>query len=212
MSRLIRQSELSQQEQRGDEFAALAPAGYYIALRLGFAYPLVERNGFPTAWVDRYTRQSYMLSDPIMRWIYANTGAIRWSEITLEDRVGILADASRHGLRYGVAISVEDASPRGQRSFGTFCRADREFSDDEIAHLRQRLEALHIATAPPTNLTSAEIEALKMVQDGLLVKEIANRLGVTEGAIKQRLKGAKAKLGAKTASQAVSAAKGYGLI
>jgi LuxR family transcriptional regulator len=51
-----------------------------------------------------------------------------------------------------------------------------------------------------------------MVRDGLLLKQIAARLGVSEGAIKQRLKSAKFKLGSKTSSQAVSAAVGYGLI
>lgn len=54
--------------------------------------------------------------------------------------------------------------------------------------------------APPTNLTKAELEALRMVKDGLLVKEIANILGVSEGAVKQRLRNAKSKLGAKNRS------------
>ena len=51
-----------------------------------------------------------------------------------------------------------------------------------------------------------------MVKSGLLVKEIAAKLQVTEGAVKQRLKNARVKLGAKTGSQAVSIADGYGLI
>ena len=51
-----------------------------------------------------------------------------------------------------------------------------------------------------------------MVRDGLLIKEIAVMLGVTEGAIKQRLKGARLKLGAKTGSQAVSVAAATGMI
>ena len=71
---------------------------------------------------------------------------------------------------------------------------------------------MHAAMAPPTNLTVAELEALRMVENGLLVKEIANALGVTDGAIKLRLKGAKAKLRAKTGSQAVSMARSFRLI
>ena len=51
-----------------------------------------------------------------------------------------------------------------------------------------------------------------MVRDGLLMKEIASLLGVTEGAVQQRLKNAKLKLNASTSSQAVSMAAGFGLI
>ena len=54
--------------------------------------------------------------------------------------------------------------------------------------------------------------ALGMVRDGLLLKEIANALGVSEGAIKQRLKNAKKKLGAKTSTQAAATAAQHGLI
>lgn len=196
----------------GREFSVLAPAGYYIALRVGFAFPVAEHNALPDAWVERYTHQGFMLHDPVMRWLYENSGAIRWSAINLPDPRRVLVQAHRHGLRYGVAISCAPMGSEGQRSFGSFARADREFEQAEIEVLEAKLRRLHEATAPPTNLTRAELEALAMVRDGLLLKEIAARLGVSEGAIKQRLKGAKAKLGAKTSSQAVSAAVGYGLI
>lgn len=196
----------------GSEFAQLATAGYYIALRIGFAFPLAEHNALPNAWIDQYTRQNYMLFDPVMQWLYSNSGSIRWSEIQIPDPRGILREAQQHGLKYGVAICFDDPGPKGQRSFGSFARPDREFSDDEISLLSGKLAWLHKATAPPTNLTAAELEALRMVRDGLLVKEIASRLQVSEGAVKQRLKNAKLKLGAKTGSQAVSAATGYGLI
>jgi LuxR family transcriptional regulator, quorum-sensing system regulator SdiA len=196
----------------GSEFAILSPAGFYIALRIGFAFPLAEHNALPAAWVDHYTQHNFMLADPVMRWLYGNSGHARWSEIQLADPRGVLKAATAHGLKYGVAVCFDDPGPKGQRSFGSFARADREFRDDEIQALAAKLEWLHIAMAPPTNLTKAELEALRMVKEGCLVKEIASRLGVSEGAVKQRLKNAKNKLGAKTGSQAVSTAAGYGLI
>ena len=76
----------------------------------------------------------------------------------------------------------------------------------------RRLRRMHDEAAPPANLTRAEIEALGLVRDGYLMKEIAGRLGVTEGAVKQRLKHAKTKLGARTSGQAVSKAIAFGLI
>ncbi|MCW3780841.1 helix-turn-helix transcriptional regulator [Defluviimonas salinarum] len=196
----------------GREFSLLAPAGYYIALRVGFAFPVAEHNALPDAWVELYTQRGYMLYDPVVRWSYENSGAIRWSEIPLPDPRNVLAMAAQYGLGYGVAIACAPSGREGQRSFGSFARSDREYEDEEIEILQSKLLRLHEATAPPTNLTRAELEALSMVRDGLLLKEIANRLGVSEGAIKQRLKSAKLKLDAKTSSQAVSVAVAYGLI
>lgn len=201
-----------EQAGEGREFSYIAPAGYYIALRVGFAFPIAETNALPEAWVELYTQRGYMMFDPVMQWLYRNAGAIRWSAIGLPDPMGILAAAASHGLNYGAAVSCTSTGTDGQRSFGSFARSDREFTDEEIALLAHKLRRLHEATAPPTNLTGAELEALRMVREGLLFKEIAARLGVSEGAIKQRLKNAKLKLGAKTISQGVSTALRHGLI
>ena len=196
----------------GRDFSFLAPAGHYIALRIGFAFPMAETNALPAEWVDLYTRAGYMLYDPVMQWLYRNAGATRWSGIMLPDPLEILVQAAGHGLRFGAAVACASTGAEGQRSFGSFARGDREFTDAEIGLLSRKLHRLHEAMAPPTNLTAAELEALSMVRDGLLLKEIAGRLGVSENAIKQRLKNAKLKLGAKTISQAVSASVSYGLI
>ena len=201
-----------EQAGKGREFSCIAPAGHYIALRVGFAFPVAETNALPEAWVERYTQRGYMMFDPVMQWLYSNAGAARWSAIALPDPMRILAEAARHGLLYGAAISCVPAGSESQRSFGTFARSDREFTDEEIALLGRKLRRLHDATMPPTNLTRAELEALSMMREGLLLKEIAGRLGVTEGAIKQRIRSAKEKLRARTASQAVSCVCGYGLI
>jgi len=81
-----------------------------------------------------------------------------------------------------------------------------------LVELAELVEDIHIEMVPPTNLTAAELEALRMVKNGLLMKEIANLLGVTEGAVKQRLKNAKTKLGAKTSTHAATKATSFGLI
>ncbi|MEO0930451.1 MAG: autoinducer binding domain-containing protein, partial [Pseudomonadota bacterium] len=66
-----------------DEIGQLAPSGHYIALRIGFAFPMEEVNAFPEDWISHYTKQRFMLFDPIVRWAYSNTGTIRWSEISI---------------------------------------------------------------------------------------------------------------------------------
>lgn len=195
-----------------DDVLSSAQTGYYIALRVGFAFPLEEMNQLPKPWVDHYTQHRFMLHDPVIRWIYSNTGAIRWSEIDLADPMRVLNQAQTFGLRYGVAVSCFDGNREGQRSFGHFARADREFDASEIEALRALVEQLHHAKAPPTNLTAAEIEALRMIKEGKRLKQVAHELGVTEGAIKQRLKNAKGKLNAQTSAQAAAMASEFGLI
>ncbi len=193
------------------EFAALAPAGYYVALRVGFAFPIEERNEYPPEWVEIYTRNGLMLRDPVVRWVYENTGMIRWSQLRGQDTHRIFTMAARHGLRYGVAISYASQEPKEERSYGSFARSDREFSPGEMLTLQGLLRRLHHAALPPAQLTDAELEALRLVKDGLRLKEIAYELGVSEGAIKQRLAGAKKKLGARTNSHAASLALEYRL-
>lgn len=194
------------------EIAQLAPAGYYIALRIGFAFPIEETNALSSDWIDHYTKQRFMLYDPTVRWAYGNVGCIRWSEITLDDPKRVLAQARSFGMRYGLTVSVFDSGKDQQRSLASFTRFDREFSTLEAKLLQVYLTRRHTETAPPTNLTKAEIEALGMIKDGRRLKEIAFQLKVSEGAVKQRLKNAKLKLGAKTGTQAAALASQYGLI
>lgn len=194
------------------EIGQLAPSGYYVALRIGFAFPMEEVNAFPPEWIMHYTRQRFMLFDPVVKWAYANVGAIRWSELTDDDPKRIIAQAQTFGMRYGVTVSVFDCNADAQRSYATFTLPDREYTDLEVKLLLAYLTRRHNETAPPTNLTKAELEALGMVKDGKRLKEIAFELSVSEGAVKQRLKNAKLKLGAKTGTQAAALASQYGLI
>lgn len=194
-----------------DDVKELATTGFYVALRVGFAFPLEEINELPPPWVDHYTNHRFMLHDPVIRWIYANTGAIAWSAIDLPDPMRVLGQAQTFGLRYGLAVACFDGNREAQHSFGTFTRADREFDRAEIEALHAYVLRLHHAKAPPTNLTKAELEALQMVKEGQRLKQIAHTLGVTEGAVKQRLKNAKNKLNASTSAQAAAMAGEFGL-
>lgn len=194
------------------DVAAVAPAGYYLALRVGFVFPMEEVNALPAAWIDAYTRGGFMVADPVIRWAYGATGAVRWSGIDVEDPRGVLPAARAHGLRFGVAISIRVDAPKGERSFGHFARGDREFTEDEMAALQAYVAARHRALLPPANITNAELEALRLIKDGQRLKQIAFQLGVTEGAVKQRLKSARVKLSAKTGAEAISRAAQFGLI
>lgn len=194
------------------QLGVLSPGGYHIALRIGFAFPMAEYNEWPRKWVTHYTRQRFVMRDPVMRWVYSETGVIRWSDIDDPDPDKVLMQAAAFGLRHGAAVSYRDPGEGALRSFGVFARADAPFAPAEMAQLLAHVRALHIRMAPPANLTRAELEALAMLGEGLRQKQIAHELGVTEGAIKQRLRGARTKLNAQTAVHAAALAREYGLI
>lgn len=193
-------------------FSELATAGFYIAYRVEFLLPEFEYNSLPRPWVHKYTQQGLMMLDPVMRWIYGNSGQIRWSELDIADTSGVLQRAAEYGLAYGAAISLADETEAGLRSFGNFARDDRDFTSAEMNELCRRLELLFEDLAAPVDITEAEVEALRLVKDGLLIKEVAFELGISEGAVKQRLRSAKDKLGARTTPHAVSVASSFGLI
>lgn len=195
-----------------DVFTSRSPAGHFLALRIGFAFPIFEQNALPKEWIELYSARGFVLADPVMNWLYQNTGASRWSEIEIADPQDVLGQAKRFGMNYGVAICCADKGASGQRSFGSFARPDREFLDAEVIELTEKLRESHDALLPPSNLTRAELEALGMVKNGLLMKEIADLLSVSEGAVKQRLKNAKFKLKAKTSTHAATMATSFGLI
>jgi LuxR family transcriptional regulator len=195
-----------------EEYHALAPAGFYLALRIGFAFPVAEHNHLPELWVREYTLSGLIVHDPAVAWAYRNDGTARWGELGNEDRLGVLEMAKAHGLRFGAVASCRDQNGVGQRSFGLFCRSDRDFDAAELARLAALLAEAHGAHERPRNLTAAELETLGLVKNGLLMKEIACVLGISESAIKQRLRSARVKLRAKTGSQAAAKATMLGMI
>lgn len=185
-------------------FQALAPAGFYIALRVGFSFPEAELNMLPDLWVEFYSVHGLVVHDPAMRWAYGNTGAIRFSEMTLPDPHQVRAHAAVFALGHGAVVSVLRPEDRGRRSYGLFFRDDRDFTAAELDQIHRQLAALHHGDEP--SLTHAEIEALKLQSEGLRLKQIAERLGISESAVKARLNNVKRKLGARTQSQAASIA------
>ena len=109
------------------ELCAIAPAGFYLAIRIGFAFPMVELNHLPASWVREYTAGGLMVHDPAMSWAYKNSGTARWSDLVASDSLGVLDLAKDHGLEYGAVVSCTDRNDASQRSFGLFCRSDREY-------------------------------------------------------------------------------------
>lgn len=200
MSRAITRSNLSD----------FAPRGHYIALRVRFFFPAEEENALPGEWVDHYSHSKLLLSDPALSWAYRNEGTMRWSDLKAHDPAGIITQSGHFGLKYGLVASHHDS--HGIVSYATFFKADEDYTKADAKRALAFLQSEHQRSAPPTNLTNAELEVLRAIRDGHRLKRVAFDLNVTEGAIKQRLRNARAKLGAATGTQAATLASSYGLI
>ncbi len=191
------------------ELEPLAQEGYFVGLHIRFASPLMTFQTFAPTWTDHYTQNAYALRDPLIATGISQTGAIRWSEITLPDPFGIMEEAAKYGLVYGVCVSC---GPMTSRTIGSVARSDREFTDEEVATISGIILRLHHESQPPDNLTNAEIEALQILASGERYANGAALLGISESALKARLSSARRKLFARTSAEAIQRAKDYRLI
>jgi DNA-binding CsgD family transcriptional regulator len=190
-----------------DVFARIAPAGHYAAVRLGFFSPEEESNTFSQDWINFYTVKGLALYDPLMRWVYSGSGARRWSDLSLPDPMQVLKAYAEFGMPHGAVVSVTADAARPTRTFGYFARSDRELTGSELSDLEATLRALHLGESDDEQgLTRAQAEALRLLSRGLRLKQIAFTLGISESAVKARLKSAVARMDARTPAQAATLA------
>lgn len=126
-----------------DGLAARAPAGFALGLHIRFTSPTYLFQTYPLAWQEYYSANGLVMRDPIVAWGMTQEGSTRWSALADEDLSGVLTAAADHGLCYGASVAVVDG---GSRSVGGFARADREFTDGEIAALEGAVSTLHKLT------------------------------------------------------------------
>lgn len=191
------------------QLSDLAPRGYALGLHIRFAAAHLMIQTYDPRWSEIYTEKGYMLADPMVFWGFGNDGTIRWSDIDLPDPHGILEQAAGFGLKYGVAVAL---GPTSSRTIGGFARDDREFNDAEIAGIAKIVNRLHEASTPPEELTPAQRMALRLVARGNRHAEAAALLGISESALKARLRAARERLFVRTTAEAIQRAQEYNLL
>lgn len=192
-----------------DALSQLSPAGFSAGLHIRFASPLIYVRTYDENWLKIYDDNAYALRDPLVFWGLGVKGATRWSEIKLPDPFNILVQARAYGLTFGAVMSC---GPITSRTIVGIARNDREFLDEEIEEATRIVAALHDTAEPPTELTRAQIEALRLLADGDRHTAAAAKLGISESAFKARLQSARTRLGARTTAQALKKAREYQLL
>lgn len=187
----------------------MAPSGFFFALHIRFALPLLHHQTYDPRWIDKYTEEAFALRDPIIAWGFSTTGTARWSEIAIPDPFGIIEQAKAYDMIYGFAVAC---GPIKSRTIASASRADREFTEREIEDFAAIIRNLHDLTEPPTSLSKAQMDALRCIADGDRHAAAAAKLKISESALKARLNSARQRLLARTTAEAIQRARDYRLI
>lgn len=135
-----------------------APAGYAIALHVKFSTPTFLFQTYPEDWAAYYSENGLVMQDPTVLWGFYNEGHAIWADLAAEDEKGILTKAAEHGLVHGFTTALV----RGDsRSLAGFARADRAFTQDEIAEISQTVAILHDLTANSQAMPKPVADALR---------------------------------------------------
>ncbi|SPJ25501.1 helix-turn-helix transcriptional regulator [Palleronia abyssalis] len=184
-------------------------SGYSLLLHVRGLFCTHSARTYPEAWIKRYDENNYALRDPVLGWCFAHDDVLRWSDPALPDPYGIMPEAARFGLRYGVSIS---AGPATCRSIVSVARPDRELTEEECVCVREIALCLHEELQPDRTLTWKQSEALRCAADGLRAKQAAYSLGISEAGYKARLTSIRACLKVQTTAEAIQIAKAENLI
>jgi LuxR family transcriptional regulator len=187
-----------------ERLSAMAPMGYGAGIHIRFASPLRYHSTFPAAWRELYDSQNLQLRDPLLFWGMSQTGATRWSAVTLPDPFGVLRLAADHGLRFGVTVSTGKIT---SRTIVGIARSDREYDDAEVAAAEAATLDLHQAAQPPRDLGRPEADVLRLLAEGQRVPAVAAELGVDEDEVRRRIGEARAHLGAASTAEAIRLAR-----
>ncbi|WP_420858646.1 autoinducer binding domain-containing protein [Marivivens marinus] len=122
----------------------IAPAGFAIAFHIQFTTPAFLFQTYPKDWINMYNKRGMVMQDPIVGYGFENNATTRWSNLADNDPAGVLPEASKYGLVYGMACGIEEG---GSRSVAGFSRSDRELTDAEIDQLYSLVKELHSMTA-----------------------------------------------------------------
>lgn len=134
----------------------LAPTGYALGIHIEYTTPKFMFQTYPKEWLDYYSRNGLVMSDPMVAWAFEEVSAKRWSD--LDDPAGVMVKAAEYGMTYGLVVSV---ASEHSRTICGFANADREFSGDEIAQIETKVASIHDNTADTAKLDDKTIEQLK---------------------------------------------------
>ena len=182
---------------------ALSPSGCALGLRICFPPTLIMFQTYGSRWAEICSAQGYFMCDPLVTWGFAQHSCRRQSALHAPDPRNILPQALPYASNLGVAASQ---SPNVARSIAGVARPDREFFDDEIAQISDLVRVLRQEITPPEQLSTAQVEALRLIANGYRHADATTQLAISESALKARLRTARKRLLCRTTAEAIQRA------
>ncbi|MEJ6396003.1 LuxR family transcriptional regulator [Gymnodinialimonas sp. 2305UL16-5] len=184
--------------------------GYTVFLDYTLGGPKFFCCTYPQSWQEDYDTNRFYHFDPVFLQAVAGSKPFRWSQSRIPDLRGVMEAARSHGLKFGCTFSMTSA--KGV-SLVSIARDDREVKRDEADQLPTILKDVakwYKEEAP--HITARQTEVLSMIANGLREDEIAETLGISVQAVKNRLHQARKTTGSKTTAELVVKALAAGLI
>lgn len=193
------------------------------------AKPLLDIPGFatyPDEWVNRYLENGYVQVDPVVRRGLRSILPFEWSELTIDtpEQKKLFTEAQEFDLGKA-ALSLPVRGLGGENALFTITsEAPDTFSGPQRVNYVRDYQVLGVYVhesfarlnklipEQTMELSRRETQCLKLASEGLLGKEIAHRLKLSEPAVRLYLRIARHKLGASSTSGAVALGVRRGLI
>lgn len=165
----------------------------------------------PERWKKKYDGRKYVLFDPVIRWAWKqDTDAdVRWSEITEVDPVGVMRDARKEGLVYGVSFLRKYA---GKTNLMSISRNDRDITDQELSEISELFTSMVSQVPGPEGVSVIALKVMQDQADGFSFEETASKHGISVSSAKQHIAAARQQMGCKTNTHATVTAKRKGWI
>jgi DNA-binding CsgD family transcriptional regulator len=164
---------------------------------------------YPEEWVKRYVSQNYFAIDPVVIAGATNLLPIDWDSLDLRGRAArqVFGEAAELGIgRHGLTFPIRGARNDHALFTVTSDVPSREWQNLRKAYMRDfqilghfvhgKVLEIHHGTVPPYKpLSPRERECLHWAAQGLINKQIANRLGISERVVRAYFESARHKLG-----------------
>jgi DNA-binding CsgD family transcriptional regulator len=196
-----------------DRVGKIADKGFRILLGLSRSHPhRYEANTLEKSWRDAYCAANLKDTDPSLNWSYGNTGEIRLSDIPKDEKSeDFYKIAKDNGLMNVTVIAFDH---RGERVY-VLAGHDVETLDDiALTEIKAALVVLAVLN-PPERLSPPplkELTYLRKASSGQSDQDIAEDLGITLRAVRERKKKVTEGLGANNIVQAIAIAKDAGIV
>jgi DNA-binding CsgD family transcriptional regulator len=197
-------------------------SGYVTGPRAASLQPF-HFNTWPASWLQRYTEGSFLLDDPLPRWVRSSGRAVTWSALfkilpPRDPGRRVIRAAKEFGFHEGVTIPMR--ADNGALGLVAFATSRKHISAAEQAFLTivgraafeaaERIEGLTGKPAPI--MTEREIACLGLLVHGHSDKQISRMLGISEPTVRFHLGNARTKCRASSRTHMAVLAVQQGLV